>query len=348
MREEHAGGINLDISIDEFNEKGFTFGDSVDIAFSNGFELKDIPYYSGYYTDAGGKLVVGYPSYTYVRIAINYGESLWEEAGLQKGDTATVSLAEAAKYLDRQEALDVAYTDERSDYESDERFANFRALTGGSIAQDVAYRSASPINSYHNRAAFVEELMEQAGVAFVLDLADSAESAAEYIADSKDHGVDLSYFDNLLDAGCVAYLDMTVSYPSEENARKLAAGLIEMSTHGGPYLIHCLEGKDRTGFVCLLLEALCGASYDEMVADYMTTYDNYYGITRESEPSKYDAIVDLHPNGMLRFLAGADKEADLTSIEYAQPARDYLKAAGMTDEQIDTLVDRLTSQDSRQ
>ncbi len=56
----------------------------------------------------------------------------------------------------------------------------------------------------------------------------------------------------------------------------------------GPYYIHCLEGKDRTGYVCMVIEALCGASYEELVEDYFITYHNYYGI--EKGTSKYDLI----------------------------------------------------------
>jgi protein tyrosine/serine phosphatase len=32
------------------------------------------------------------------------------------------------------------------------------------------------------------------------------------------------------------------------------------------YVVHCIEGKDRTGYVCALLEGLCGATYEEIVA----------------------------------------------------------------------------------
>lgn len=37
-----------------------------------------------------------------------------------------------------------------------------------------------------------------------------------------------------------------------------------MMNSQGPVYIHCTEGKERTGFVCVLLEALAGASYDEI------------------------------------------------------------------------------------
>ena len=53
-------------------------------------------------------------------------------------------------------------------------------------------------------------------------------------------------------------------------------------------------------------------------------------------------IKDLQFDEMLRFLANADKNADLTVIDYTGPARDYLRMGGMTDDQIDALVSRLS------
>ena len=43
------GGVFIEIPIADFNALGFAFGDSVDIAFSNGYALEGLPYYSGYY-----------------------------------------------------------------------------------------------------------------------------------------------------------------------------------------------------------------------------------------------------------------------------------------------------------
>ena len=342
-QDERFGGVYINIAIDDFNKLGFTYGDSVDITFSNGYELKGIPYFNGYYANPGDSLLVAYPGYPYIEAAISYGDPLWDTANLTESDTATVSLAEAGKYRDVQEAFDVSYTVERSDYTSDEQFANFRAFSGGKMKEGIAYRSASPIDNEYNRAAYVEALMKQAGIKFVLDLSDSAEEVAEFVTASTNQGVDVSYFTNLLDSGRVALLNLSASYPSKEFAQALAGGLVEMSQHDGPYLVHCVEGKDRTGFVCALIEALCGATYDEMLADYMITFDNYYGINKESDFSKYEAIAHLNLDGMLRFLAHADDNADLTTIDYSGPAREYLRQGGMTDKQIDALVTKLTS-----
>ena len=81
--EPEFGGVYIKITIDDFNKLGFTYGDSVDVEFSNGYKLEDIPYYNGYYVDAGEPLLIAYPGYPYIKAAVNYGEDLWDEAELK-------------------------------------------------------------------------------------------------------------------------------------------------------------------------------------------------------------------------------------------------------------------------
>ncbi|MBR1827892.1 MAG: tyrosine-protein phosphatase [Atopobiaceae bacterium] len=342
MRDTSFGGVYLDVTIDEFNDLGFTFGDRVDVEFSNGYKVSGIPYYNGYYVRVGDPLLVGYPGYPHVEGAVNYGDPLWDTAGLSEGDTATVKLVEKGAFRDVQESFDITYTSERSSYETDEQFANFRSLSGGAVRQGAIYRSASPIDNEYRRAPYVEALMRQNGVAYVLDLSDNPDEINQFLAEDDQTGIDVSHFRQLQDKGCVGAIDLSASYPSLSFAEKLSDGLVEMSQHDGPYLVHCIEGKDRTGFVCMLLEALCGASYDEIADDYMTTFANYYGITKESDPTKYNAIVHLNLDGMLSFIAEAGDSSDLTSLDYAPYARHYLKRGGMTDEQIDALIAKIS------
>ena len=369
-RDTSFGGVYINVTIDEFYALGFSFGDSVDIRFSNGYTLEHIPYYNGYYVNVGDVLLVGYPGYPYIEVAANYGSPMWDTAGLVEGDTATVTLVRTGEFIDVQEAFDISYTNVREEYPSDAAFANFRACSGGNMREGRLYRGASPVDNEYARAGYVEAFLAASGIDFDLDLSDNAGEVDAFIKAAYADGVDTSYFVDLWDTGRAALLDLSASYPSATFAEKLAAGLRLMMDADGPAYVHCIEGKDRTGFVCILLEALCGATYDEMIDDYMVTFANYYKITEESDPAKYAAIVGLNPDGMLRFLASlppagllgapapelsstyieedyADRpllfalpepEEDLRDINYAPYARSYLKAGGMTDEEIDALV----------
>ena len=334
--EEEFGGIYIKIPIEDFNQLGFAFGDSLDIAFSNGQKLTDVPYYNGYYTAAGETLLVGYPGYPYIRAGINNGDDLWLGLGMRDGDTAAVTLHERGKYLNIQNARDISYTDIRSDYPSDEAFANFRMVTAGDIAEGVFYRAASPCDNQHRRATYVNDLIERAGVRVILDLADSEEKIAGYLA-AEDFAC--PYFGLLHDEGGVIPLAMNMNYGSNEFREKIANGLTLLAESEGPFLVHCTEGKDRTGFVCMLLEAFAGATYDEIVADYMKTYDNYYKITKALDPDRYNTIKENVLDDMIRVVTGGE---DPAGADLQARATDYLNGVGMTEGAISALRARLT------
>ncbi len=334
------GSVNIMASVDELSSAGFELGDSVDVAFSNGYTLQDIGYFNGYYGKTGTPMVVAYPGSETPVIAFNNGDPLWDEAGCKEGDTVTLTLHERGSYLDLQTALNTVYSDERSDYESDEQFCNFRAASGGSLAPNLVYRGASPVDDKHGRAQTTDRLLQQAGVNFVLDLADDENSLDGYRA--KD-GFSSEYFMSLYERGNAILLGLNAAFFGDNFKQGLADGLRKMTTAEGPYYINCTEGKDRTGFVCLLLESLCSASYEEAKADYMATYANYYGITQESDPQKYDALVEIRFNDMVALLTGADADDDLSKADLEAGAHAYLASAGMTDDEVDALRTKLTT-----
>lgn len=351
IHELEFGGVYVKKTIEEFNNMGYEYGDSVDVTFSNGYELNDLPYYNGYYVDAGIPLLVGYPGYDYIKVAINYGDDMFTVANLNENDKATIKLHEKKKYLDIQNASDIHYYDERERYDSDIEFANFRAMNVGNIKDNLLYRAASPCDNKHNRAHYVDTLIENAHVEFILNLADTKEKIDSYIQKSDFNspyflslyqGNKLFFASINLDNN-VTLLAMNMNYRSNEFREKLVNGFKMMLNSDGPYLIHCLEGKDRTGFVCIVLEALMNASYTEIVDDYMQTYYNYYKITKDD--SKYEIIKNRNVDSMLKFIIGNDN-ANLSSMtSFSNEVKNYLKDGGMTDTEINQLILKLSKED---
>ena len=43
--------------------------------------------------------------------------------------------------------------------------------------------------------------------------------------------------------------------------------------------------------VCALILALAGATAEQIADDYMMTYYNYYGVTKEGSPARYEAVL---------------------------------------------------------
>ena len=129
---------------------------------------------------------------------------------------------------------------------------------------------------------------------------------------------------------------------ADDYNNRLIEALKELPLRPAPYVVHCMEGKDRTGYVCALLEGLCGATYEEIVADYLITYDNYYLITPKNDPILCNTLVSLRLNTCLMYYAGVNDEAQLPSVDYAKAFSSYLLTHGMSQQQIDALVQALT------
>ena len=83
-----------------------------------------------------------------------------------------------------------------------------------------------------------------------------------------------------------------------------------------------------------------GASQKEIVADYMLSYENYYHVEKGSE--QY-VLISQVAEGMLRDLAGLEKDADLSTVDLQKAAESYLTGIGLTAEQISALKTNLST-----
>ena len=332
---EKYGNLDLDIKPEALYTAGLELGDVLDVTV-NGVSL-EIPFCTAYSdVNTGENVVRDNQESDILVVAINMGDFAGTY-GVEEGDVVSFTLAEKAGYLGQYQAHQLQRTNERSDYASDEVFANFRPVVLGDIAEGVLYRTSSPVNPEIGRAAYADDLIEKAGVKTVVNLADNDEAIQGYFAAE---GFDSPYYKSLYEAGSVVALNMGVDYKSEDFQSKLKTGLEFIIAHEGPYAIHCNEGKDRAGFTAILLEALMGATQDEIVADYMVSYENYYHVEKGSE--QYDLISEVAV-GMLRDLAGLEKDADLSEVDLQKAAEDYLTGIGLTADQISALTARLST-----
>ncbi len=328
------GAALVNISIDDFNKLGFNLGDSCNIKFSNGYEMNDVPYFNGYYVKNNMPVIVSYPSNPYVLITYNnYG--IWDVVGLKEGDSVSITLNETGKYLATQEALGQSYSLDITEYPSAEAFSNFRSLSGGNLKENFIFRGASPVDNSRNRAKTTDTLLEENKINSIMDLADSDEDMQGYF---KEEGFSSTYTKNLYEKGNIVLLSMGSSYASDTYKQSVVKGFRHILNTDGPYYIHCMEGKDRTGFVCALLEALASSTYDQMCADYMTTYKNYYGITKEKMPDKYEAVVSLYFDSFMEALHGESDIEELKKTDYTEDAKTYLLQGGMSETEIEQLV----------
>lgn len=324
------GAAMLDITGADMTAAGFTLGDVISITVGDTSLV--MPYYDGFYNRNGEYVCVAYPTSPTIRFTANNIGLPPELLGLE-GHSVTIRMKEKGGSLDVQQAMSMTYSNDRDDYPdiSDAAYANARAAVAGNIPHGVLYRSSSPFCNDINRAFYVSAYLEGEGVKTVLNLTDTEEDMLTYD--------DMPpYSRTLWDGGNVILCPLKTDPTADDYNERLIAALKELPSHPAPYLVHCMEGKDRTGYVCALLEGLCGATYEEIVADYLITYDNYYRITPATDADVCNALVSLSLNTCLMYYAGVDDESQLPYVDYAKAFSDYLLSHGMTRQELDALI----------
>ena len=326
------GAAMLDFTEADMTKAGFTLGDVISITV--GEKEITMPYYDGFYTRNGEYLCVAYPTYPSICFTANNTGLPQELTGLE-GHEVVVKMKEKGGKLDVQHALSMKYTNDRNHYPiSDDAFANARVVTAGNIARGTLHRSSSPFCNDINRAFYVSAYMEREQVKTVLNLADTEEKMLTYDMPP--------YSRTLWEGGNVILCPLKADPTADDYNNRLIEALKQLPSHPAPYIVHCMEGKDRTGYVCALLEGLCGATYEEMVNDYLITYVNYYKVDLEKQREVCNTLVSLRLNTCLMYYAGVTDEAQLPGVNYAKAFSSFLLSHGMTRQQLDALLTALT------
>lgn len=348
------GNLVLTLCSQDLLDKGFEYGDVVAIYLDG--QLIVVPFCTNYsdvnvgslvLRDAGSTLILAinmgdFATYYGIAVKEKHSDGTYEwiiNDGKSLADiTLELSMHKKGGYKDEYLIHQLVRTNERADYSSDEVFANFREVEGGNLGKGALYRSSSPINNEIARASYADKFTSMCGVQAVINLADNNEGILSYIAQDDFNS---PYYKTLFEDGKVIALNLGVDFKAEEFKRGIAEGLKFFSTVKGPYLVHCNEGKDRAGFTSALLAALMGASYDELVKDYMTTYINYYHVEENSE--QYEAVRKSNIDTILALIANLDSSADLASVDYSIAAEAYIKSLGLSDAEISALKANLST-----
>ncbi len=338
------GNLVLDISASALLEAGFKYGDLVWVRIGEG-DTSEMPLGSNFSdVDQGNPIVRAVSKKDvgedYVLVAINMGDMatssgiatkekieadpgyVWHyNEGITQPVPVMISLSERGGYYDQWVIHQLVRSENREDYPelTDVEFANFRMITTTGIGEGKLYRSSSPVNPEINRNKYADAAAKEAGVKTFINLADNSETMRGY------EGFAESYY-----AGQkIVALNMGVDFSADEFKAGLADGIRFIAANEAPYLVHCNEGKDRAGFTCAILECLMGATADEVVADYMVTFYNYYNVKTEEE--RYSIIAKSNIKKSLATAFGVD---DITGIDLAAAAEKYLLAIGVSADDI--------------
>ena len=346
------GNLVLSITKSDMDSINAEYGDVFTISFND--QALQAPYCTSYSDVDLGNLVLRNDGDVMI-LAINMGdfastygiatkvtnpdktyEWVFEEGKKLEDVTLSLVLSGKGEYRDQYLIHQLSRTNDRNDYSSDAVFANFRGIKGGNLGSGALYRSSSPVNNEIGRAMYADKLAEENKINTVMNLADSSDAVEGYF---KEEGFASPYYKSLYERGQVIALNMGVSFKTREFQTALVEGLTFLSLNEGPYLVHCNEGKDRAGFTSALLSALMGLSYEEIAADYMTSYENYYHVEKGTE--QYEAVKRSNIDSMLSFIAGVEAD-NLSSVDLSAKAEEFLLAIGMEKANIDTLKSKLS------
>lgn len=106
----------------------------------------------------------------------------------------------------------------------------------------------------------------------------------------------------------------------------------------GCVVVHCSGGKDPTGLIALVLLAAAGARADEIVADYLLTFERMK--ERYAALGIRDQLIAV---GERLARHGTTIEASLRSTIAGLKLPDYLLANGLSETDLATLRARLTA-----
>lgn len=338
-RIDSHGGLHFDASPADLETAGIRSGDIVRI------ELRGKPVAEAAVVPTFRCVAVGAPALVAnpesgrpIQLAIAYGCPAIEY-GLAAHDPQTrawipaegVSFPLEAELIRTQEGgaranlalASLHRTNIRKDYPdlTDAEFANARTLDVPGIAPGAILRSSSPADPSLGRAHAADAAARAANVRAVFDMADTDAGFRAFPGASETHVATLPAFRRPLG----------VDPSADEFAHDLADGFRFLLKHDTPWLLHCKEGQDRTGFACALLGILVGAPMGTIEDDYLESFRLYYGVG-----PGHEAREPLRSN--LRVLLSRAFHGETPS---PAAARAYLLWGGLSSEETDALIARL-------
>ena len=201
----------------------------------------------------------------------------------------------------------------------------WRALAGHGVVRIVDLRWSEELDDDPPRDVHVDVV--HVSLLGKLDV-DYKDDIADYMAAGDPAGYWASSYTAILDE-------------FHENFGRVLAAIADAPA--GAVVFHCAGGKDRTGLVSALLLRLAGATIEDIAADYALSEENLNAGPRtwiESAPdetvrAQREFMQQTPPAAMVRTLEQLD--------ERWGGVRPYLRAAGLSDAQLERLEARLAA-----
>jgi protein tyrosine/serine phosphatase len=211
----------------------------------------------------------------------------------------------------------------------DAEAVNFREICMGSIAPNTLYRSSHPIKD-NKQDRIISLLAAQARIATVLNLSDTNSEITE-------KAIFAPWYNKLLKYNRVLALGMDFSFNSENFIKKLKKALQYINISEGPWLIHCHAGVDRTGFVSMILESFMGVALDDVINDYLMSFNSTFESSIFEHSYKADSLTVMQ----ILSVMGSSQIINDKNLQYT--AENYLlNTVKLSFKEIDLLRTKLS------
>lgn len=217
---------------------------------------------------------------------------------------------------------------------------------GGRIRSGVLLRSGQLSGATTAGAAALRE-----SVSHIVDLRDGEEVAAE---PTEIDGPDTTHLPLFLGSVRSFFeadtsLDDLYLHLLEESGERLVAA-IRIIAASGRTLVHCTVGKDRTGVTVALALSAVGADREAVIADYALTESQ---LPAQRTRWIADYLRTQHPEAVHAVALATQSPAPVMRRLLAQvderwgSAAGYLRAQGMTDDELDALAVALVEREQQ-
>lgn len=218
-------------------------------------------------------------------------------------------------------------------------YGGYETADGGRVKSGVLWRSGE-----HGGASDADlARIAQLGLTTVIDLRGNSERANNPCRRADGFAAEIVYHDGET-AGLALHVEAAEGVLTQADARRAMQRLYEglpyrenllpvlrryfavLATRDGPSVLHCLAGKDRTGFAVAMLHHVLGVSRDDIMADYLLT--NVAGNIDRRIAAGAEAIRARRGNiddPTIRTLMGVEPgylEASFAAIEQRYPSID--------------------------
>ena len=303
------GNLVLDIPKDSLYKVGYDNGDIVTISGGSLTKPLDMAFTDNMMSVGTWGMCLTYLS-DEATLSIGLANaSFFDRVGGKEGDQLTISLKEKGGYRDMYERMTLWNTTNRSDYDSDEMFANFYPVECHGMKTGLVYRSSNPLMDSTNpaRYEYADRLARNAGINTIITFADTEENWQSTVASGSGYG---EYCHELYGKGSILFHKLIVDIFVDEQAVKVGKMLRAMTEKEPPYLICCSMGRDRTGLIAIILQVLARTTYEEIESEYMRSYYNWHRLQPSSESYNDFLVRILH-----RTLYILSREGDVDIAE---------------------------------